>query len=283
MTRTAIAFAIVFLLSTDIASAQWVGYQPVTNGPRYALLSNTYREAFVGVGISPIDISSELPVGRFDIRFPDGSWKARVTFDDRERATSTSSLVSTDNPSIRFYRPTGAATAQGMPTYVWWIENSQGSQSGVLGGLAFRTRSIPDGTGQTIPGTESTADMVTRMMIRGDGNVGIGTTNPSHLLSVNGAVKAREITVTDLNWADFVFYPGYDLMPLSELAQFIKEQGHLPAIPTAAEVEKEGVELGSMQALLLQKIEELTLYVIEQNAEIERLQMAVHDLQGRAE
>jgi len=102
------------------------------------------------------------------------------------------------------------------------------------------------------------------------GNVGIGTTNPTYKLSVNGTVRAKEVIV-DTGWSDYVFAEGYRLAPLSEVETHIKEHKHLPGIPSAAKVEQEGVSLGEMQALLLAKIEELTLHQIAQEKEIQAL------------
>jgi hypothetical protein len=95
------------------------------------------------------------------------------------------------------------------------------------------------------------------------GNVGIGTTTPSHKLAVNGTVRAKEVIV-DTGWADYVFKKGYRLAPLTEVEAHIEREGHLPGIPSAAEVEAGGVSLGDMQAKLLAKVEELTLHVIAQ-------------------
>ncbi|HEY0055200.1 MAG TPA: hypothetical protein VGB63_07585 [Pedobacter sp.] len=100
----------------------------------------------------------------------------------------------------------------------------------------------------------------------GGGNVGIGTTNPQgYKLSVAGKIRASEIKVEALPWPDYVFDQTYKLPDLKATEQFIKENKHLPEIPSAAEVAKDGVNLGEMNAKLLQKIEELTLYIIEQN------------------
>jgi hypothetical protein len=106
------------------------------------------------------------------------------------------------------------------------------------------------------------------------GNVLIGTTSStdvsgnSYMLSVNGKVRATEVKVYT-NWADFVFEPSYRLRPLSEVESFIKANRHLPEIPSAKEVEANGVDIGETQSKLLQKIEELTLYLIEQNKKLE--------------
>ncbi len=101
------------------------------------------------------------------------------------------------------------------------------------------------------------------LRIAENGHVGIGTPHPGAFrLAVNGSVRAKEVIV-DTGWADFVFEDEYPLMPLAEVAQHIAENGHLPDIPSAQEVEANGVSVGDMQAKLLQKVEELTLYVID--------------------
>ncbi|MCX2680627.1 hypothetical protein OOZ15_11800 [Galbibacter sp. EGI 63066] len=103
------------------------------------------------------------------------------------------------------------------------------------------------------------------------GNIGIGTENPgSWKLAVNGQIRAKEIKV-DTDWSDFVFEKDYDLPTLDEVEQHIKEKGYLQDIPSAEEVEENGIYLGEMDAKLLQKIEELTLYTIEQEKEIKKL------------
>lgn len=111
---------------------------------------------------------------------------------------------------------------------------------------------------------------VKAIMVMGlsSGNVGIGTTSPTHKLSVNGTIRAKEVIV-DTGWADYVFAKDYRLTPLSEVAQHIEREGHLPGIPSAAEVAAGGVSLGDMQTRLLAKIEELTLHQIAQNKRLD--------------
>jgi len=114
------------------------------------------------------------------------------------------------------------------------------------------------------------------MTIKNNGNIGIGTTNPKYLLSVKGKIGAGEIVVEDVTaWADFVFNSDYRLMPLAEVESFIQENNHLPDVPSETEVKEKGINVAEMNAKLLQKIEELTLYVIEQNKRIEELEKQV--------
>ena len=108
-----------------------------------------------------------------------------------------------------------------------------------------------------------------KMVIQSNGNVGIGTVSPGNWkLAVNGKVRAKEVKV-ETGWSDFVFNKEYELPSLQEVDNHIKEKGHLKDIPSAKEVEENGIFLGEMDAKLLQKIEELTLYTIQQEKKIE--------------
>ncbi len=124
------------------------------------------------------------------------------------------------------------------------------------------------------------------LKIKGDGNIGIGTANPgSWKLAVNGNIRAKEIKV-ETGWSDFVFYDDYKLPSLQEVEGHIREKGHLKDIPSAEEVKRNGVFLGEMDAKLLQKIEELMLYTIQQQKEIEKLRLEnkkILELQSRIE
>jgi hypothetical protein len=110
-----------------------------------------------------------------------------------------------------------------------------------------------------------------RLAVLATGNVGIGTTSPTYPLTVNGTVRAKEVIV-DTGWSDYVFDPGYSLMPLREVKRRIQVDGHLPGIPSAMEVKTGGISLGEMQARLLQKIEELTLHQIAQEERMQKLE-----------
>jgi len=115
--------------------------------------------------------------------------------------------------------------------------------------------------------TFNTNEDIERVRINHEGNVGIGTSTPREKLSVNGKIRAQEIKVETANWPDYVFAKDYELPSLQETEKHIKEKGHLPGIPSAEEVKVNGVELGEMNKKLLQKIEELTLHLIEMKKE----------------
>lgn len=107
------------------------------------------------------------------------------------------------------------------------------------------------------------------------GNVGIGTLNPKEALSVNGKVRAHEVKVETSDWPDYVFEEGYKIGKLEELESYILINKHLPDIPSAKEVEANGVALGEMNKLLLQKIEELSLYMIQQNKRLNEQEIKI--------
>ena len=143
------------------------------------------------------------------------------------------------------------------------------------------------------------------LFLKDDGNVGIGTEDPQKKLDVNGTVLfhnnddqylsvgnrqvvfgsenfdvntygngkiwANEIEVTTDRWSDYVFEDDYLLIPIDEVETFIKANKHLPGVPSEKEVTDKGINLGDMDAILLKKIEELTLYVIELKKELEEV------------
>lgn len=120
-------------------------------------------------------------------------------------------------------------------------------------------------------------DVVALSVSRTNSTVGIGTTNTKGFkLGVNGKIAATEVKVAVYdNWSDFVFKKDYDLPTLKEVEKHIAEKGHLENIPSAKEVAKDGFFLGAMDAKLLQKIEELTLYTIQQEKEIQKMKSEI--------
>ena len=110
-------------------------------------------------------------------------------------------------------------------------------------------------------------------------NVGIGTEEPDAMLSVAGQINAREVKVTVDAGADFVFDEAYPLRSLEETEQFIFQNNHLPDIASEEEMLREGIEVGDMNIRLLQKIEELTRYLIDQNKQLKLANQKIDQLQ----
>lgn len=146
-------------------------------------------------------------------------------------------------------------------------------------GYGHKIYNTDPGTGWTdlrIAARHNSGSWTDMMTFTSTGNIGIGTTNPGTFkLAVEGKIGAREVRVTLQNpWPDYVFHKKYTLLPLSELEKFIHLNNHLPNIPSAQQIkEGGGVDLGDISTKLLEKIEELTLYVIElkkENTEIKK-------------
>jgi len=139
------------------------------------------------------------------------------------------------------------------------------------GGENFRMGTVSSNeTGKFIVRTNG-AD---RVFVDAGGNVSIGTSAVAsgYKLSINGKAICEELKVQlSGNWPDYVFRKEYNLMPLSQLEQFINTNQHLPNIPKASEIEKSGIEVGDMQKRMMEKIEELTLYIIDLQKQVEEL------------
>lgn len=150
-----------------------------------------------------------------------------------------------------------------------WLKDSNGNVRVYLKSNNAFPSSI---LGELVIGEFATSPKGKKLFVNGEsqftGNVGIGTTNTGLWeLAVNGKIRAKEIKV-ETGWSDFVFYDNYKLPTLQEVENHIKEKGHLKDIPSAKEVKENGIFLGEMDSKLLQKIEELTLYTIQQQKEI---------------
>lgn len=130
-------------------------------------------------------------------------------------------------------------------------------------------------------GTSVNVYNLDQAMLSKDGSFSINTTDFSHEFSVNGNVRAKEIKVENTNWPDYVFAKDYPLLSIKETERYIKEKGHLPGIPSAEEVKSKGVELGDINAKLLQKIEELTLHLIQLSKENERQQQEIDQIKNK--
>ena len=155
----------------------------------------------------------------------------------------------------------GDTTSALYPAGEWGIEYVNNENEGY--GLNF-----------FIPWTPSHGGMNYRLFLKDNGYVGIGTNNPQANLAVNGSILAKSVRVNtgSAYWPDYVFEDNYNLMGLKELEQYVNTNRHLPGVPSAQEVGERGdVDLGTMNTLLLEKVEELTRYVIDLQNQIDEL------------
>lgn len=140
-----------------------------------------------------------------------------------------------------------------------------------------------DGGSITIHGSGSLTEDK-KIRISNNGDVGIGTLNipAGYKLAIEGKVIAEELKVQlSENWPDYVFQSGYNLLSLEEVETHIQAKGHLPNIPSAAEVEENGIAVGDMQRRMMEKIEELTLYMIGLKKENESLKQRIEELESK--
>lgn len=185
------------------------------------------------------------------------------------------------DPGLVFANSASGYTGSGI--VYGYMSRSSGSGGSypwnTSGTIVLQSESL-SGTGGFAFATGTTPSV--KMAILGSGNVGIGTTDPgNYKLAVNGDVKAKKITISQTGWSDYVFDKNYKLRSLEYLEAFIKENKHLPDVPTAKEVNAKGVSVGDTQALLLKKIEELTLYMIEANKKNDQLTKRIESLEKK--
>jgi hypothetical protein len=161
--------------------------------------------------------------------------------------------------------------------------------AGAYGSTAYGVYGSASGTAGTRIGVYGTASGGTTnwagyfagdAYVSSDLRIGTTTQATGYSLSVNGKVACEEVLVEDLvNWPDYVFAEDYNLMSLEELEQNIQKNNHLPGLPSAAEIEEDGLMLGDMQKRMVEKLEELTLYTIEQGKLISELKQRMEQLE----
>jgi len=189
-------------------------------------------------------------------------------------------IVTSASSGIRFSLTDGSSygmiAAYNTPgNHLFSLCRQDGVNAGDLSISAF------SGIGLTGGKTTGSATSAYQFYLSSNGNVGIGTTNPSQLLSVAGNIQTKKLIVTQTGWSDYVFYKSYKLRSLLEVEQFIKINKHLPDVPDGIEVAKNGVDVGETEALLLKKIEELTLYMIEMKKENEEMKKEITEIRKK--
>jgi len=202
--------------------------------------------------------------------------------------------IGTTNPNARLDLGTGYGT--NGEKFILYNDDTSGPLAGTKVGFYMDRFSLWNNStfvfptlaaypGSFIIASKNTSNitLVPRVIVLGEsGFVGIGTIMPSFMLDVKGTIRAKEIKV-DLNGADFVFEKDYKLMPLNELEQFINEQKHLPEFAPAKEMKENGTDLGNLNSKLLQKMEEMTLYIIEQNKKNEQQSIKIQVFEEKIE
>lgn len=254
---------------------------------------NTGAQAFIGL-VGDNNLAPQAPKYPRNFQNPDGSW---TTFNDFPGTLANSLLLSTnDAKSIQlgtfgFVRLTVLDNGNiGMGTNapqakldvagdIRWGTTGSFLKTDQGGAIELRGTGIPYIDFSNGPTGDYDARMIllNNDILNIDGaSVGIGTTNPGTFkLAVEGKIGAREVQVTVTNpWPDYVFEPTYELRPLEQVETFIITNGRLPDVPSSDEIAKDGHKLGEMDVVLLKKIEELTLYLIEMKNEIESLKSA---------
>jgi hypothetical protein len=155
----------------------------------------------------------------------------------------------------------------------------RGDDNGEYGHVVGRVTTPSSGAGTALGGelifrTATGGLLADRLIIKENGNVGIGTTNPTEKLEVNGNIKCANMTVTSwtIQVPDYVFDREHKLQRLEELSEYVHREKHLPEMPSADDMRSQGINLADMNLRLLKKVEELTLHLIEQNQRIKKLE-----------
>lgn len=249
----------IFVLSIALFSVSFLQAQWTTAG------NVTHTNNYIGIGTA----SPSSPI-HFE-RNENGSTILQITNSDPGASARAGLSIGTGTSGSHFHMFRTSTGYTGVST--WQNAGILSTDSGVLNGMVLRTstgniRFQPGGTTDKIVFTEN-------------GNVGIGILNipAGYKLAVDGKIIAEELKVQlSGDWPDYVFQSDYQLASLEEVEAHIQTNGHLPNIPSATEVEENGIAVGDMQRRMMEKIEELTLHLIEQNKQIKSLQEELSSL-----
>lgn len=286
------------------ASAQQLGYESGMTDLTVPLQSGFYQGAGTLVGDVPDNSHTwtHLIVGRHSNTGNNHQLQIASTYATNDRLFFRKLAASgAQNTAWRELATRGANTFEGSQTIGNWNSGSSGSSSNGSSQLLVsgqHNQGVNQGSsGGTyklkIEGYNNDGPVVYPIYVRDEnqfvdfwlrnrptqsgvpsmyfaGNFGIGTSTPDYKLDVNGTLRAKEIVVST-NWADFVFEEDYRLPPLSEVESHIAAHGRLPGVPSATAVQRDGLKVAEAQTIMMQKIEELTLYLLEMKRENESL------------
>jgi hypothetical protein len=254
MKKVSLSIILVFLISSFVDAQQWI---PAGND-----IFN-YNTGNVGVGTGNLTakftVYQSLPLG--------------------SAAKSTSRLTSVG----------GFTNGNVVQHNLWLVRNSAGMDfytARLHDGISVDTSFIiPQVNTRTWWERDPTQDVQswgtaanTYFTIK-QGFVGIGTVSPQEALSVNGNIRAKQIKVEITNWPDYVFTKEHYLPSLQEVKSYIDQNQHLPEVPSEQEIAKDGLNLGEMNKLLMKKVEELTLYLIEKDNKQKELEVRIKNLE----
>ncbi|WP_343703371.1 hypothetical protein [Chitinophaga sp.] len=207
------------------------------------------------------------------------------TYAQQDRVVS---IISEEQPVLEFGRPVTAMSAGERVGAIFFTNTTgQADAHRQIAGIWAEKVGLPDypylASARLVFATKVPGGPhYNKMTFDEYGNLSIGTpTSGGYKLAVNGPVKAQKIKVTQTEWPDYVFEPSYQLKSLEELESFISKYKHLPEMPSAADVQQNGLDVGENQAKLLQKIEELTLYMIDMNKKMTTQEKVIDAQQQR--
>lgn len=232
-----------------------------------------------------IAIGLPRPGARLHVAAPQGTSLAKFTQADASGGDGAITIANgTANPNIFVSSISGRSYTPGRPFGIYLIGESEDVTP--AGGDNAMAAVILDGRAKTaIPLVNNNVLAVNSygqnlLMVKANGSVGIGTTDTKgYKLAVNGSGIFTQVKVKVFNaWPDYVFSDNYSLPSLQSLEQFINVHKHLPEIPGEKEVLADGQDLGEMNRLLLKKVEELTLYIIQLNKKVDAQQEEISKL-----
>lgn len=252
------------LAAFSTINGQWISVAPANN----TLGTNYYQGLNFGFDVNnyssitnPIG-TNELYFGRWDYAWK--GWNKIWHSGNLNNLNSDFSAKSLNSSQLSINAPASSEAFNAVNIDV----QSFGTSQNAINSSFFKIRDI--GSGNYIP-----------FIIRGDGNVGIGVTNPGVKLDVGGTIRAKEIKVCVNQGCDFVFGSDYKLMNLEDLEKFVTTKKHLPEIASEKEMIADGVNMKEFQMQLLQKTEEMTLYIIGLNKKIEAQNKKIKLLEGK--